>query len=98
MVKVEVQYFHGCPNCEEMVDRVKEAISTLGNHVDFQEVIVETHEKAVEVNFRGSPTLLINGEDFEDMPQPKIPELVCRLYPKGLPEVESIRNKIEQYV
>jgi protein-disulfide isomerase len=98
MVKVEVQYFHGCPNCEEMLDRVIEAIFALGEQVDFKEVIVETPEKAAEVGFRGSPTLLVNGKDFENMPVPEEPELACRLYANGLPSVKAIKSRIEQYL
>lgn len=93
MIEVIVQYFRGCPNSEEMLRRVKEAIKDIPE-VSFTEMLVETEEVARKVGFRGSPTLLINGKDFEDMPIPPIASLSCRVYLKGLPSIEQIRNKI----
>ncbi|MDL1892116.1 alkylmercury lyase, partial [Sphingobacteriales bacterium CHB3] len=49
------------------------------------------------VNFRGSPTLLINGEDVENMPAPERPSVACRYYLNGIPSPEAIRSRIEQH-
>ncbi len=92
-VNVVVQYFRGCPNSDEMIRRVRSAINGLGN-VNYEEVLVETEELAKRYNFRGSPTLLINNADFEGLSAPPIPSLSCRFYPKGLPTIEQIREKI----
>ncbi len=92
-VNVIVQYFRGCPNSDEMIQRVRSAIVGIEN-VNYEEVLVETEEAAKRNGFRGSPTLLINSEDFENAPVPSIPSLSCRFYPKGLPTVEQIREKI----
>ena len=93
MVRVEVQYFRGCPNSDEMIRRVKEAIKDLDG-VEYSEVLIETEELARKYGFRGSPTLLINGKDFENMPIPPVASLSCRVYLKGLPTVTQIREKI----
>lgn len=93
MVEVVVQYFRGCPNSEEMLRRVREAIKDLPEVV-FSEMLVETEELARKVGFRGSPTLLINGKDFEGQPIPPVTSLSCRIYLKGLPKVEQIRERI----
>ncbi|MGB9852568.1 MAG: DUF2703 domain-containing protein [Candidatus Kapaibacteriota bacterium] len=93
MVDVKVQYFRGCPNSEEMIRRVKEAIKDLPEVV-YSEELIETEELAREVGFRGSPTLLINGKDFEGLPMPPIASLSCRVYLKGLPRIDEIRNRI----
>jgi len=37
---------------------------------------------------------LINGEDFENLPEPEDPVLACRFYPKGIPTAEMIRDRI----
>ena len=50
----------------------------------------------MQVKFRGSPTLLINGEDLLGMPAPSQPSLACRYYPKGIPTSEEIRKIILQ--
>ncbi|MCX7909317.1 MAG: DUF2703 domain-containing protein [Ignavibacteria bacterium] len=93
MVEVVVQYFPGCPNSGEMIRRVKEAIQDIPM-VEYKEVIVATEEDARQIGFRGSPTLLINGKDFEGLPIPPITSLSCRIYLKGLPTKEEIRNRI----
>ncbi len=92
-IKIEIQHFHGCPNSPVLIERVKEAIKGLKN-VEYCEVIVDSNEKAEEVKFRGSPTLLINGEDFENQPEPDKAALMCRYYPNGLPETKNIRRKL----
>lgn len=97
MVSVKVQYFRGCPNSDEMLRRVKEAIKDLPN-IEYSEELVETEEKARQVGFRGSPTLLINGKDFEGIPIPPVASLSCRVYLKGLPKVEDIRNRILELI
>lgn len=97
MVEVKVQYFRGCPNSEEMLRRVKQAIEGL-SEVNYIEELVETEEIARQVGFRGSPTLLINGKDFEGLPIPPIAALSCRVYLKGLPKVEEIRSRVIEQI
>ncbi|WP_337871840.1 thioredoxin family protein, partial [Ignavibacterium sp.] len=79
-IKIEIQHFLGCPNSPILIERVKEVITNLDN-VSYSEVLIDTNEKAEEIKFRGSPTLLINGEDFENEPEPESPALACRYYP-----------------
>lgn len=90
-VKIEVQLFHGCPNSDEMINNIHEAISQLGISVEYSEVYVETPEMAKKVKFRGSPTLLVNGRDFEGLIEPEEPSLACRFYSNGIPSVEKIK-------
>lgn len=92
-IRIEIQYFTSCPNSPILIKRVKEAIKGFEN-IDYKEVLVDSNEKAGEVKFRGSPTLLINGKDYEDQPAPESAALTCRYYPKGLPTVEKIKNKL----
>ena len=87
---VEIQHFEGCPNSPVLIARVKEAMKDSRTEIQYTEVLVESNEKAIEVGFRGSPTLLINGKDIEDLPIPENPALMCRYYPKGLPTVGQI--------
>lgn len=94
-VLLQIQHFQGCPNSTEMIRRVKEAISGIEDEVDYQEILIETNELDEKVKFRGSPTLLINGEDFEEREEPKAASLNCRCYQNGLPSVEDIKDKIK---
>ncbi len=93
-IKIEVQYFKGCPNSPEMIRRVKESIMGNEENIDYREVLVESNELAEEIKFRGSPTVLINGEDIEGRAEPESAALNCRVYENGLPEVEEIRKRI----
>ena len=91
MLKIEIQHFEGCPNSAEMIARVKATIKECKNQIDYKEIFVETTEKAERIKFRGSPTILINGIDLKNMPEPKGGNLACRYYKNGLPTVEQIK-------
>ncbi len=92
-IKIELQHFIGCPNSPILIERVKEAIKDFDN-IEYKEVIVDSNEKAKEVNFRGSPTLLINGKDFENQLEPENSALACRYYQNGLPSAQEIKDRI----
>lgn len=96
-IKILIQHFIGCPNSPILIQRVKEAIKDLKD-VDCQEILVDTNEKAKALKFRGSPTLLINGVDFENLPVPENPNLACRFYPNGLPTKEEILSKLNSII
>jgi hypothetical protein len=93
-IKIEIQHFDGCPNSPILIERVKEAMKGIAD-IDYKEIIVDSNEKAQKLKFRGSPTLLINGVDFENLPEPQSPNLACRFYPNGLPTIEEIHNKLK---
>ncbi len=94
-IDLVVQYFHGCPNGPKMIANVKSAIKEFGDDVVYSEKIIDTPELAVIHKFRGSPTLLINGEDFEGMEVPKEISLSCRFYLDGIPSTEKIVERIK---
>ncbi len=93
-IKIEIQHFRGCPNSPEMIHRVKEAIKGIEEKIEYNEVLVESNELAEKLRFRGSPTVLINGEDIEGREEPESAALNCRVYENGLPSAEEIRYKI----
>ena len=92
-INIELQHFIGCPNSPILIRRVKEAIKSFDN-IEYKEIIVDSNEKAKEIKFRGSPTLLIDRKDFEDQPEPDNPALSCRYYPNGLPSAQEIKDRI----
>lgn len=93
-MKIEVQHFEGCPNSVEMIARVRTAIEEFNERIEYKEILVETSELAQQINFRGSPTVLINGIDIERMPEQTKANLACRYYSKGLPSVRQIKKFI----
>lgn len=93
-IQLEFQYFEGCPNYLKMQNNIYEAIQGLEDKIELKTILVEDDETARKVKFRGSPTLLIDGEDLLKMPEPNNPALTCRFYPNGIPTSEEIKNKI----
>jgi len=89
-VKIEIQHFRGCPNSPEMIRRVKQAIKSIEEKIEYNEVLIESNKLAEKIKFRGSPTLIINGKDFEGREEPEAASLNCRVYEKGLPSVNEI--------
>ncbi|MCH8942514.1 MAG: DUF2703 domain-containing protein [Bacteroidetes bacterium] len=77
-----------------MIHRVKEAIKGSEEKIELNEVLVENNELAEKLKFRGSPTVLISGEDIEGREEPESASINCRVYENGLPSVEEIREKI----
>jgi len=97
-IKIEFQHFKGCPNGQLLLNNLKEAIAGYSDITAIQEVLVETPELAVEYKFRGSPTILINGKDLEDMPEPDNPGLACRVYSNGIPSSQFISQKLKEEI
>lgn len=93
-LKLEFQYFEGCPNHLKMQNNLFEAIKGLEDKIELNKVLVDDEVIAMQVKFRGSPTLLIDGEDLLGMPVPQNPTLACRYYPNGIPTSEDIRQLI----
>ncbi len=93
-LKIEVQYFAGCPNSKKALKIVKEYVNESELKIDFKEILIDTQEDAVQYKFRGSPTILINGKDIEGVEENKTPSLACRYYPNGLPTKEDIKKHI----
>ncbi len=92
---IEIQYFRGCPNSNELIKRVKAAIQEFDSEIIYFETLVEDNLTAEKVNFRGSPTLLIDGKDFEDLSEAVHSNLACRFYANGLPTIVAIKNSIQ---
>ena len=93
-IEIEIQHFEGCPNGPALIKNVREVVKEFRDQIDYKELLVENYDLAKEIGFRGSPTLLINGEDFEGRPSPENPGMNCRLYPNGVPKSDEIKKRI----
>ena len=93
-LNIEVQYFLTCPNYKKALANVREFIQRNKNDFDisFRETIVETIEDARRVKFRGSPTILVKGQDVEGVAENEFAALACRYYPDGVPTDEKIKS------
>ncbi len=96
-IKIEVQYFNGCPNSEAVLKMVKNFINKSELQIEFEEILVETQDAAKRYKFRGSPTILINGNDIEGLEESKTSSLSCRYYNNGIPTEEDIKEVISKF-
>ena len=81
-MNIEIRYFDDCPNWLEVEESVTGLIASLGIDADVSLTRVDTPEKAAQLSFRGSPTLLIDGTDPWGDPDAPI-GLSCRIYRTG---------------
>jgi hypothetical protein len=93
---ITLQYFNGCPNWMVTDGRLKTLIDEQDLDATIRYQLIETHEAAVEHGFRGSPTVLIDGEDpFAEHDAPV--GLSCRIYltddgPAGSPTLQQLQQ------
>ncbi len=100
-MKVEVLYVAECPSHLAAVKLVKNVLATEGIAADILEILVTGEQMAKELNFCGSPTIRINGQDVAaDSRKEQTFALSCRLYPGsphvGLPPVEMIHRAVRE--
>ncbi len=93
-MEVRLQYFDGCPNWEVTDQRLRALATEMGFEITYEKV--ETPEAAQERQFRGSPTVLVDGRDpFAAGDAPG--GLACRIFrtpdgPAGAPTVAQLRE------
>src|SRR5712692_3981769 len=103
-MKIEILYFHGCPNYGPTVERVKEALRQEGLTADIVEINVGDDSTARSVGFLGSPSVRIDGLDIEPSVRPsKAFGMMCRTYTEagrrvGPPPLELIRAALREAV
>lgn len=98
-MRICLRYFDGCPNWHVARERLRRTLDELGHaDVPIELERVETIERAREIGFRGSPTVLVDGEDA--VPDERAPVgLMCRIYrtPRGAdgaPSMAQLREAI----
>ncbi len=65
-LKVEVYFAPTCPTKAQVEKNLREALELEGVDAELTlEILPE--DKAKELGFRGSPTILINGEEFQPL-------------------------------
>src|SRR5450759_448968 len=95
VMTISLLYFDGCPNWHVADKRLRAALVAVGRPDDaIEHVLVSTPEEAEAAQFRGSPTVLVDGRDPFADPDALI-GLACRLYMTeqglaGSPTVEQL--------
>lgn len=91
-MRLELLYFDDCPNWTIAAERLDAVAARRGLTVERR--IVATPEEAEAARFRGSPTILVDGEDpFASGDEPI--GLACRVFqtplgPAGSPTTEQL--------
>lgn len=99
-MRVEVLYIDDCPHRGQAVEQVRQALREEGIAADIFEIEVRDHAMAEALEFRGSPTVRVDGLDVEAWlgPAPSS-SLCCRTYRDGgkgagSPSLDSIRRAL----
>ena len=97
-MRLELLYFDECPNWKTAAERLDDVATRRGLVVERR--VVATVEEAEAAQFRGSPTILIDGVDpFASADEPF--GLACRVYqtPDGLagaPTAEQLEDVFDE--
>lgn len=75
-----------------MWNNLESVIRELENEIEIEKILVEDEVTAMQVKYRSSPPLLINGEDLLGIPAPSEPLLACRYYHKEIPTLCEIKK------
>ncbi len=95
-MRVTLQYFDGCPNWQTTDAHLRRLRGEHEIEVDYE--LIDSIERAEEAEFRGSPTVLIEGVDpFADEEAPV--GLACRIYQtddglSGSPTLRQLQDAV----
>ena len=82
-MEIELLYVPDCPNRDTARDRLDAVFGRMERRIVVREREVRSADEATRLGMRGSPTILIGGEDpFAGMTV-DAPGLACRLYRTG---------------
>lgn len=104
-MKVEYFYFPDCLSHAEGLTRLKKVLAEKGLNPEIEITCVTSDEQAQELDFIGSPTILIDGRDVD--PQGRKGQshaLTCRVYRledgrySPLPSEQMIRKALERAI
>ncbi len=96
-MRIELLYFEDCPNWKAADETLRRLADVRG--IDIAHRLVTTPEEAEAAQFRGSPTILIDGRDpFASGNEPV--GLSCRIYqtpdgPAGSPTSEQLQAVLD---
>jgi hypothetical protein len=91
-VKIELLYLPGCPNYQPALERIRKVLMSESLHAEIESIAVRSEALANNLQFAGSPTIRVNGQDVEPG-LTKAVGLTCRLYANsgGAPSEETLR-------
>ncbi|ROR91855.1 DF family (seleno)protein [Nocardioides aurantiacus] len=99
-LSVELLVVPDCPHEVTARDMVETVLNDLEVRARISTTVVDSDEQARDIDFVGSPTFLINGQDPFADPEATV-GLACRMYRTphgidGLPPLSSLREAIRR--
>lgn len=65
MDKIEILTFKGCQTAVDLVQHITDLIQSENLDAGIETIIVPSLEKAAEMGLYGSPTILVNGAEYQ---------------------------------
>lgn len=101
-MKVQLLYFDGCPHWMVLEERLKEALDLIDDPSTTEYLQVETQDEAERLQFAGSPSIRLNGNDPFASPA-SATGLSCRVYatpdgPSGSPTLDQLVSALRSEV
>ncbi|MBN2289304.1 MAG: DUF2703 domain-containing protein [Candidatus Glassbacteria bacterium] len=80
-MRLQFLYYPDCPSHAQGLERLKKVLGGMGLDHQVEVTCVDSEEQARELNFIGSPTVLVDGEDIDPQGlEGQAPALTCRIY------------------
>jgi hypothetical protein len=101
--EVQLLWWKGCPSTERATVELRAALRDVGLDAGaFQLREIRTDADADEAGFKGSPTILVDGEDVGGAEDPDGSGLSCRVYRRGdgqiaaTPDPDDLRDALRR--
>jgi len=99
--EIELLWWEGCPSTEHALSDLRDVLKQEGlEHVEVRMRAIRTDQEAEQADFKGSPTILIDGVDLAPTDDPA--GLACRIYRRRdgrispTPDPEDLRAALRQ--
>ena len=101
--EIELLWWEGCPSWQRAIELLRDELAAVDLDPDSLQVTeIETDDDAERADFPGSPTIRIDGSDYQP-PGPDEPRgLTCRVYrlrdgrASPLPDPQDLREALQK--
>jgi hypothetical protein len=104
LIEVTFLYYEDCPSHDQALERLRAVMHEEGIQAEINVIKVETEEEALRLQFVGSPTILMNGQDIDPPSVEARYALTCRAYRledgriSPLPSANMVRRALRRAV
>jgi hypothetical protein len=101
--EIQFLWWRECPSWERALEMLREEVEAAGLDPESIEVSeIDTDEDAERIDFPGSPTIRLDGDDFQPLGADVPRGLTCRVYRRRdgraspLPDREDLREALRR--